>query len=68
MIYKNKDNPNGKEFDPYRRGRSVWWEYLATKKIYNKNTKMSFLDLFVYRWYKNYVEPRFDFKKYPPLD
>jgi len=62
-----KDNPNSKGFDPYRRGRSLWTEYLNTRDVYTEKTKMSFVDLFVYRWYKNYVEPRFDTLKHPPI-
>lgn len=67
MKDKVKDNPDSKYFDPYRRGRSLWTEYQNTKAIYNENTKMSFVDLFAYRWYKNYVEPRFDKVNYPPF-
>ena len=68
MIDQMKDNPNSRKFDPYRRGRSLLWEYKKTKDVFSKDTKMSFVDLFVYRWYKNYVEPRFDVNKYPPLN
>lgn len=59
-MKEHKNNPDSKDFDPYNRGKSLWWELHATRKVYNKKlSKMSFIDLFVYRWYKNYVEPRF---------
>jgi len=57
---KKITDKNSKNYNPYGRSRSIILELLytwdATSGI---GCKMSFFDFFVYRWYKNYVEPRF---------
>jgi len=57
---KINNDKNSKKFNPYGRSRSILLEIIDTKNASaGSGSIMTFFDFFVYRWYKNYIEPRF---------
>lgn len=55
---------NSKKYNPYGRCRSIVGELINTwSASRGSGWKMSFFDFFVYRWYKNYIEPRLNHPK-----
>ena len=52
-----KPVPNG---NPYKRSRNFFTQLSETWEVFNNHScpGFTFVDLFVYRWYKNFIEDK----------